>query len=32
MIFIVAPTSEKNAIMQAIMPQAGPSTKPRPSP
>ena len=27
MIFIVAPTSEKNAIMQAIMAQAGPSTK-----
>ena len=27
MIFIVAPTGEKNAIMQAIMAQAGPSTK-----
>lgn len=27
MIFIVAPTGEKNAIMQAIMAQAGPGTK-----
>ena len=27
MIFIVAPTGEKNAIMKAIMAQAGPSTK-----